>query len=41
MPWRLLEEEEQRFWRGERVSTGEDLGLGRPPPGIQLQEAGQ
>ena len=22
------------------MSSGEDLGLGRPPPGIRLQEAG-
>ena len=41
LPWMLLELEEQRFWRGEEVSTGEDLGLGRPPPGIRLQQAGR
>ena len=39
MPWRLNEEEEKRFWKGQEVSSGEDLGLGRPPPGIRLQEA--
>ena len=41
MPWRLNEEEETRFWKGQEVSSGEDLGLGRPPPGIRLQEAGR
>ena len=41
MPWRLNEEEEKRFWKGQEVSSGEDLGLGRPPPGIRLQEAGR
>ena len=41
MPWRLNEEEEKRFWKGQEVSSGEDLRLGRPPPGIRLQEAGR
>ena len=41
MPWRLNEEEEKRFWKRQEVSSGEDLGLGRPPPGIRLQEAGR
>ena len=41
MPWRLNEGEEQRFWRGEDVELGGDLGLGWPPPRIRLQEAGR
>ena len=41
LPWRLSDEEEQRFWRGRDVSMGEDLGLGRPPPGIRPREAGR
>ena len=40
LPWRLSDEEEKRFWRGRDVLMGEDLGLGRPPPGIRPWEAG-
>ena len=41
LPWRLSNEEEQRFWRGRDVETGGDLGLGRPPPRVGLEEAGR
>ena len=41
LPWQLSDEEKQRFWRGEDVETGGDLGLGRPPPGIRPREAGR
>ena len=40
MPWRLGELEEKKFWWGQNVVMGGDLGLGRPPPGVQLEEAG-
>ena len=40
MPWRLGELEEKKFWWGQDVAMGRDLGLGRPPPGVQLEEAG-
>ena len=39
MPWRLGELEE-KFWWGQHVARGGNLGLGRPPPGVQLEEAG-
>ena len=32
--------EEKKFWRGQDVAMGRDLGLGRPPPGVQLEEVG-
>ena len=41
LPWQLSDKKEQRFWRGEDVETGGDLGLGRPPPGIRPREAGR
>ena len=41
MPWRLGELEEKKFWKGQNVATGGDLGLGRPPPGVRLEEAGR
>ena len=40
MPWKLGESEERKFWKGQNVATGGDLGLGHPPPGVQLEEAG-
>ena len=40
MPWRLGELEEKKFWKGQKVATGGDLGLGRPPPRVRLEEAG-
>ena len=40
MPWRLGKLEEKKFWRGQDVAMGRDLGLGHPPPGVQLEEAG-
>ena len=33
--------EEERFWQGQDVAMGEDLELGRPPPRVQLEEAGR
>ena len=41
MPWRLSHTEEENFWKGQDVATGEDLELGRPPPRVQLEEVGQ
>ena len=41
MPWRLGESEEKKFWWGQNGVMGGDLGLGRPPPGVQLEEVGQ
>ena len=41
MPWRLGELEEKKFWWGQHVAIGGDLGLGRPPPRVQLEEAGR
>ena len=41
LPWQLSDEEEQRFWRGEDVEMGVDLGLGWPPPGIWPREVGR
>ena len=40
MPWRLRDLGEKKFWKGKNVVMGGDLGLGRPPPGAQLDEAG-
>ena len=40
MPWRLGDSEEKKFWKGKNVAMGGDLGLGRPLPGAQLEEAG-
>ena len=37
MPWRLGESEEKKFWQGQNVATGGDLGLGCPPPGVRLE----
>ena len=41
MPWRLGDSEEKKFWKGKNVAMGGDLGLGRPPPGVRLEEAGR
>ena len=41
IPWRLGESEEKKFWKGKNMAMGGDLGLGRPPPGVQLEEVGQ
>ena len=41
MLWRLLQREEENFWWGQDVVMGEDLGLGPPPPRVQLEEAGR
>ena len=41
MPWRLGESEDKKFWKGQNIATGGDLGLGHPSPGVQLEEAGQ
>ena len=41
MPWRLGESEEKKFWWGQDLVMGRDLGLGCPPPGVQLEEVGQ
>ena len=41
MPWRLGELEEQKFWKGKNVAMGGGLGLGHPPPGARLEEAGR
>ena len=40
MPWRLGDLEEKKFWKGKNVAMGGDLGLGHPPPGARLEEAG-
>ena len=40
MPWRLGDSEEPKFWKGKNMATGGDLGLGRPPPRVQLEEVG-
>ena len=40
MPWRLGESEEKKFWWGENVAMGRDLGLECPTPGVQLEKAG-
>ena len=32
--------EEERFWGGQDVAMGVDLELRRPPPRVQLEEAG-
>ena len=40
MPWRLGESEEKKFWRGQGVATGRDLGLGHPLSRVQLEQAG-
>ena len=41
MPWQVGESEEKFFCQGQHVATGGDLGLGRPPPTVQLEEVGQ
>ena len=41
MPWRRGESEEKKFWKGQNMAMGGDLGLGRPPPRVQLEEAGR
>ena len=41
MPWRLGESEEKKFWKGQNVAMGGDLGLGCPPPGVWLEEVGR
>ena len=33
--------EEENFWWGRDLVTGEELELGPPPPRVQLEEAGQ
>ena len=33
--------QEENFWKGRDVATGEELELGCPPPRVQLAEAGQ
>ena len=38
MPWRLGEPEEKKFWWGQNMAMGGDLGLGCPPPGVWLEE---
>ena len=40
MPWRLGESEEKKFWRGQDMVMGRDLGLGYPPNRVRLKEAG-
>ena len=39
-PWRLLQREEENFWWRQDVVMEEDLGLGCPPPRVQLGEVG-
>ena len=33
--------QEGNFWKGRDVATGEDLEMGCPPPGVQLEKAGR
>ena len=39
MSWRLGDSEGKKFWKGKNVTMGGDLGLGRPPPVVRLEEA--
>ena len=39
--WQLSPMQEANFWKGWDMAMGEDLELGRPPPGVKLEEAGQ
>ena len=38
---RISKEQEEEFWCGRDLMTGEELELGRPPPRVQLEEAGR
>ena len=40
MPWRMSQTQEENFWRGQDLTTGEELELGPPPPRVQLEEVG-
>ena len=41
MPQRMSVAQEENFWWGWDMATGEELELGCPPPTIQLEEAWQ
>ena len=38
---RMSREQKEDFWHGQDLMMGEELELGRPPPRVQLEKAGQ
>ena len=41
MPWRTMVEEEEHFWRGQDLASGEALELGILPEDVQMEEVGK
>ena len=41
MPWRMTVEEEEHFWCGQDLASGEALELGVPPKDVQMEEVGE
>ena len=41
MPWRTMVEEEERFWHGQDLASGEAIELGVPPENVQIEEVGE
>ena len=41
MPWQMMVEEEECFWCGQDLVSGEALELGVPPKDVQMEEVGK
>ena len=41
MPWQMMVEEEEHFWHGQDLASGEALELGIPPDTVQIEEVGE
>ena len=41
MPWRMVVEEEKRFWLGQDLASGKALELGVPLEDVQMEEVGK
>ena len=41
IPWRMMVEEEKRFWFGQDLASGKALELGVLPKDVQIEEVGK
>ena len=41
MPWRMTVEEEERFWHGQDLASGEALELSVQPEDVQMEVVGK
>ena len=41
MPQRMVDEEEEHFWLGQDLESGEVLELVIPPEDVQMEEVGK